>query len=49
MLVLMNTKKLKNLLLEYHTEKDHAIVIDSIKCVDCGKEYFTFKRLTIDM
>ena len=25
--------------LDYHTEKEHAIVIDSIKCVDCGKVF----------
>ena len=24
--------------LDYHTEKEHAIVIDSIKCVDCGEK-----------
>ena len=36
-------------IVEYHNDKDNSIVVDAIKCVDCGKEYFTFKRLTIDM
>ena len=34
---------------EYHKDKDNTIVIDAIKCVNCGKVYFSFKRLASDM
>ena len=36
-------------IVEYHNDKDNSIVVDAIKCANCGKVYFTFRRLTIDM
>ena len=35
-------------IVEYHNDKDNSIVVDAIKCANCGKVYFSFKRLTID-
>ena len=32
-------------IVEYHYDKDNITVIDAIKCMKCGKVYYTFNKL----
>ena len=32
-------------IVEYHYDKDGITVIDAIKCMKCGKVYYTFNKL----
>ena len=36
-------------IVEYHNDKDNSIVVDAIKCANCGKVYFASKILESDM